>query len=58
MNNESGIIKARIDNKLYEVLKMILSKMNMTQQELIETKIKDFIIENINLVVIDKSDKK
>ena len=32
--------------------------MNMTQQELIETKIKEFIIENINLVVIDKSDKK
>lgn len=58
MNNESGIIKARIDSKLYNVLKMILNKLNMTQQDFIETRIKEFVIDNINLVVDTKSDKK
>lgn len=30
----------------------------MTQQDLIETKVKEFVIENIKLVVDTKSDKK
>lgn len=58
MNNDSGIIKARIDSNLYEVLKLLLNKLNMTQQDLIETKVKEFVIENIKLVVDTKSDKK
>lgn len=58
MNNESGIIKARIDSKLYDVLKIILNKLNITQQDFIETRIKEFVIDNINLVVDIKSDKK
>ena len=57
-NNESGIVKAKIDSKLYDVLKIILTKRNMTQQEVIESSIKNFGIENINLVVDNKSDKK
>lgn len=57
-NNESGIVKAKIDSKLYDVLKIILTKRNMTQQEVIESSIKNFVIENINLVVDNKSDKK
>ena len=58
MNNESGIIKAKIDGNLYDVLKLLLTKLNMTQQELIESKVKEFVIENIQLVVGTKSDKK
>ena len=58
MNNETGIIKARIDSKLYDVLKIILSKLNITQQELIEKEIKDYIIENIHLIIDVKSDDK
>lgn len=58
MNNETGIIKARIDSKLYDVLKIILSKLNITQQELLEKEIKDYIIENIHLIVDIKSDDK
>jgi len=58
LNNESGIIKARIDSKLYDVLKIILNKLNITQQDFIETRIKEFVIDNINLVVDIKSDKK
>ena len=60
-NNNDIFIKARIDSKLSEVLKIILNKMNMTQQEFFDKKIKEFIIENINLVVSvddNKSDKK
>ena len=49
--NNDIFIKARIDSKLSEVLKIILNKMNMTQQEFFDKKIKEFIIENINLVV-------
>ena len=58
MNNETVIIKERIDSKLYDVLKIILSKLNITQQELIEKEIKDYIIENIHLIVDVKSDDK
>lgn len=58
MNNDSGTIKGRIDNKLYEVFKMILSKLNMTQQDFIDSKVKEFVIDNISLVADLKSDKK
>ena len=58
LNNDSGTIKARIDANLYEVLKLLLNKLNMTQQDLIESKVKEFVIENIQLVVGAKSDKK
>lgn len=58
MNNESGIIKGRIDSKLYEVFKLILSKLNITQQDFIDSKVKEFVIENIYLITDIKSDKK
>ncbi len=58
MNNDSGTIKGRIDNKLYEVFKMILNKLNMTQQDFIDSKVKEFVIDNISLVTDLKSDKK
>ena len=54
MNNESGIVKAKIDSKLYDVLKIILTKRDMTQKDLVESSIKKFVIENINLLVDDK----
>ncbi len=58
MNNDFGTIKGRIDNKLYEVFKMILNKLNMTQQDFIDSKVKEFVIDNISLVTDLKSDKK
>lgn len=56
-NNETGIIKGRIDAKLSDALKIILSKLNMTQQDLIDKKIKEFVIENINLVISSNDSK-
>lgn len=59
-NNEFVIIKGRIDNKLDEVFKSILNKLNMTQQDFLDKKIKEFIIENIYLITINntKNDRK
>lgn len=56
-NNEVNYIKARVDAKLYNVLKKILEKLNMTQQELIEDIIKEFVIKNVHLVVPDDNNK-
>lgn len=55
-NNDSCIIKAKISTTLSDVLKQILSKKKMTQQDLLETAIKDFVLNNLNLV-LQNSDK-
>lgn len=55
-NNDSCIIKGRIDSTLFEVLKEILNKKKMTQQDLIENIVKDFILQNLSLIV-SKDDK-
>lgn len=57
MNNDNGIIKGKIDNKLFNAFKLILDNLNMTQQDFIESKVKEFVLENLNLV-IDKDIKK
>lgn len=56
-NSEVSFIKARIDSNLNIVLKRILDKLNMTQQEFIDKKIKEFVIENVHLIV-SENDKK
>lgn len=56
-NSEVSFIKARIDSNLNIVLKKILDKINMTQQEFIDKKIKEFVIENVHLIV-SENDKK
>ena len=55
-SNDSCIIKGRVDATLFEVLKQILNKKKMTQQDLIENVVKDFVLQNLNLV-IPKDDK-
>ena len=56
-NSEVSFIKARIDSNLNIVLKKILDKLNMTQQEFIDKIIKEFVIENVHLIV-SENDKK
>ena len=56
-NSEVSFIKARIDSNLNIVLKKILDKLNMTQQEFTDKKIKEFVIENVHLIV-SENDKK
>ena len=56
-NSEVSFIKARIDSNLNIVLKKILDKLNMTQQEFIDKKINEFVIENVHLIV-SENDKR
>lgn len=55
MNNDV-YIKGKIDSNISEVFKKILSELNMTQQDFVDRKVKDFIIENIHLII--KNDEK
>ena len=57
MNNETNIIKGRLDTKIYSIFKTILNKTKMTQQEFIEQKVKDFIVDNIELVIDTNSEE-
>lgn len=49
--NNDCVIKGKIDTTLGEVLKEILSKKKMTQQELIDLLVKDFVLQNLSLVI-------
>ena len=51
MLNTDAIIKGKLDSKLNEAFKNILSKLNITQQEFIEVKVKEFVLENLNLLI-------
>lgn len=49
--NTEVVIKGKVDASLGEILKEILIKKNMTQQDLIETTIKEFVLKNLYLVI-------
>lgn len=49
INNNCNIVKAKIDSVLFMALKQILKKKKMTQQDLIVSLIKEFVLENLNL---------
>ncbi len=57
INNDS-IIKGRVDITLAEVLKQILNKKNMTQQDLIDMFVKDFVLQNLNLIINNEKGSK
>ena len=48
-NNNSNIVKAKIDSVLFIALKQILKKKKMTQQDLIVSLVKEFVLENLGL---------
>lgn len=58
MNNDAGTIKGRVEAKIYNAFKVILTKLNLSQQDFIDKVVKDFVLDNINLVLDPKSDKK
>lgn len=51
INNDNSIIKGRIDQTLTEALKVILNQKGMTQQDLIDLKVKEFVLENLHLII-------
>ena len=42
--NSDSVIKGKVDTTLFEVLKQILNKKKMTQQDLIENAVKEFVL--------------
>lgn len=57
INNDS-IIKGRVDTKLAEALRQILNKKNMTQQDLIDIFVRDFVLQNLNLIINNEKGSK
>lgn len=57
INNDS-IIKGRVDITLAEVLRQILNKKNMTQQDLIDIFVRDFVLQNLNLIINNEKGSK
>lgn len=55
-NNDTAIIKGKIDSNLNEAFKRILAKLNMTQQDFVERQVTEFVIKNMN-IILNKDDK-
>ena len=57
MNNEYSIIKGKIDSKLNDAFKKILNEKNITQQDFIERQVRDFVLNNLNILLSKEADK-
>ncbi len=57
MNNEYSIIKGKIDSKLNDAFKKILNEKNITQQDFIERQVRDFVLNNLNILLSKDADK-
>lgn len=58
INNENCVIKGKIDANLYDAVKTILNIKGMTQQDLINLISKEFILENIDILIKNVKDLK
>ena len=58
MNNEYSVIKGKIDSKLNDAFKKILSEKNITQQEFIENQVRDFVLKNLNILLPKEDGRK
>lgn len=58
INNEFSIIKGKIDSKLNDAFKKILSKNNITQQDFIEMQVRDYVLKNLDILLPKEDDKK
>ena len=58
INNENCVIKGKIDVNLYDAVKTILNIKGMTQQDLINLISKEFILENIDILIKNAKDLK
>lgn len=53
INNSFVFLKARIDTKINNALKLILEKKKVSQQDFLERIIKEYVIENLNEILVD-----
>lgn len=50
MNNDS-LVKGKVDATLNEAFRKILKALNMSQQDFIDKAVKDFVLNNLKLVM-------
>lgn len=50
MNNDS-LVKGKVDATLNEAFRKILKALNMSQQDFIDKSVKDFVLNNLKLVM-------
>ena len=53
LNNDFTIVKCKINNNIGVALKLILEKLNLTQQDFLAGQIEKFVLEDINLAIKD-----
>ena len=56
-NNDSINIRCRIDNNLSLALKRIMEEQKISQQEIIERLVKEYVLSNITILLKDGKDK-
>lgn len=49
--NNDNIIKGKVDATLNEALRKILKALNMTQQDFMDKAVKDFVINNLSVIM-------
>ncbi len=57
MNSNECIVKGRIDSSLNDAFKKILEKLSISQQEFIDNAVKEFVLNNLN-ILFDEGNKK
>ncbi len=51
-NNDNCAIRGRVDANVFSALKIILAKQNLTQQDLIERLINEYVLKNLHLAIL------
>ena len=51
-NNENCAVRGRVDADVFNVLKIILAKQKLTQQDLIEKLINDYVLKNLHYAIL------
>lgn len=51
INNENCFVKGKVDSTLAEALKRILAKKKMSQQDFVEMIVKDYVLQNLNIII-------
>ena len=55
--NNNSFIKVKVEPKIFDAFKKVLSEHKLTQQEFFENKMKEYILDNLSLFIDDKGDK-
>lgn len=58
MNNDSIIIKGKLDKNLNDAFRKVLSIKSITQQDFIEKVVRDYVLDNLHLLLPKEDDKK